>query len=132
MLEILASRSCQSFQNKATSLLFVYDKSLLMQTTAQHQKKRIIGDAIFSAIRNTGLSNLFVDRSETKVNDLTNEISRDDGAGHLTSWIDDDRFDIFNGVCVLGKLNDYGKLQFSHLGLTNISCQQLICAIVKC
>ena len=105
-----------------------------MQTTAEHQKKRIIGDTIFSAIINTGSSNIFVVPLETKVNDLTNKISRDDSTGHqLTSyWINNDRFDIFNGVCVLAKLNDYGKLQFSHLGLTNISCQQLICAIVKC
>jgi hypothetical protein len=112
MLEILASRSCQSFQNKVTCLLFVYDKSFLMQTTAKHQTKGVIGDAIFSAIINTGSSNL---RLETKVNDLTNEISRDDGAGHkLTSyWIDgSDRVEIFNGVCVLAKLKDYGKLQF--------------------
>ena len=139
MLKILASlvpRSCQSFQNKVTSLIFVYDKSLLMQTTAEHEKKRIIGDAIFSAIINTGSSKLFVDQLETKVNDLTNEISRDYGAGHkLTScWIDNDRFGIFNGVCVLAKLNDYGKLQFfifrSQCPL--ISCQQLKCVIVKC
>ena len=116
MLEILASlvpRSCQSFQNKVTCLIVVYDKSLLMQTTAEHENKGIIAGAIFSAIRNTGSSNLFVDRLETKVNDLTKERSRDDGAGHLTSyWIDGDRFEIFNGVCVLAKLKDYGKLQF--------------------
>ena len=80
-----------------------------MQTTAKHQTKSVIGDAIFSAIINTGSSNL---RLETKVNDLTKERSRDDGAGHLTSyWIDGDRFEIFNGVCVLAKLKDYGRLQ---------------------